>query len=86
LFIILDDAASSELISKNNSPIIQLLKVCRQLHISCAICVQTIRDSIKELKRLIGDIVLYRYLTYNDLEQTIEAIPTSHDISDTTNI
>jgi hypothetical protein len=23
---------------------------------------------------------LYRYLTYNDLEQTIEGIPTSHDI------
>jgi hypothetical protein len=41
-FIILDDAASSELISKNNSPIIQLLKVCRHLHISCAICVQTV--------------------------------------------
>jgi hypothetical protein len=28
LFIALDDAASSELISKNDSPIIRLLKVC----------------------------------------------------------
>jgi hypothetical protein len=82
LFIILDDDASSELISKNNSPIIQLLKVCRHLHISCAICAQTVRDRIKELKRLIGDVVLYRYLTYNDLEQTIEAIPRSHDIDE----
>jgi hypothetical protein len=27
-------------------------------------------------------VVLYRYLTYNDLEQTIEAIPTSHDIDE----
>jgi hypothetical protein len=41
-----------------------------------------VRDSIKELKRLIGDIVLYPYVTYNDLEQTIEAIPTSHDIDE----
>jgi hypothetical protein len=39
LFIVLDDAASSELISKNDSPIIRLLKVCRHMHISCAICV-----------------------------------------------
>jgi hypothetical protein len=35
LFIALDDAASSELISKNDSPIIRLLKVCRYMHISC---------------------------------------------------
>jgi hypothetical protein len=48
LFIILDAAASSELISKNNSSIIQFLKVCRHLHISCAVCIQTVRDSIKE--------------------------------------
>jgi hypothetical protein len=41
-----------------------------------------VRDRIKELKKLIGDVVLYRYLTYNDLEQTIEAIPTSHDINE----
>jgi hypothetical protein len=39
-------------------------------------------DSIKELKRLFGDVVLYRYLTYNDLEQTIEVIPTSHNIDE----
>jgi hypothetical protein len=53
-FITLDDAASSELISKNDSPIIRLLKICQHMHISCAICVQSVRDSMKELKRLIG--------------------------------
>jgi hypothetical protein len=37
LFIALDDDASSELISKNDIPIIILLKVCRYLHISYAI-------------------------------------------------
>jgi hypothetical protein len=59
LFIALDSAASSELISNNGSPIIRLLKVCRDMHISCAICVQSVHDSIKELKRLIGDVTLY---------------------------
>jgi hypothetical protein len=67
LFIALDDTASSELISKNDSPIIRLLKVCRHMHISCAICVQSVRDSIKELKRLIDDVTLYRYITHDDL-------------------
>jgi hypothetical protein len=52
LFIALDDAASSELISKNGD-------VTLYMHISCAICVQSVRDSIKELKRLIGDVMLY---------------------------
>jgi hypothetical protein len=47
-FIALDDVDSSKLISKNDSPIIRLLKVCRHMHISCAICVQSVRDSIKE--------------------------------------
>jgi hypothetical protein len=37
---------------------------------------------MQELKRLIGDVALYRYLTYNDLEQTIEAILPSHDIDE----
>jgi hypothetical protein len=82
LFIALDDAASSELISKNDSPIIRLLKVWRHLHITCAICVQSVPDSIKELKRLIGDITLYRYITHNDLEKTLEAIPTTHTIDE----
>jgi hypothetical protein len=58
LFIAFDDASSSELISKNDSSIIRLLNVCRHMHISCAICVQSVRDSIKELKRLIGDVKL----------------------------
>jgi hypothetical protein len=76
LFIFLDDAASSELISKNNAPFIQLLKICRHMHTSCAICVQTVRDCIKELKRLIDDVYLYLYLTYNEWEQTVNTVPT----------
>jgi hypothetical protein len=82
LFIALDDAASSEVISKNDSSIIRLLKVCRRMHISCAICVQRVRDSIKELKRLIGDVTLYRYITHDDLEKTLEAIPITHTIEE----
>jgi muramidase (phage lysozyme) len=50
------------------------------MHISCAICVQSVRDSIKELKRLIDDVTLYRYITHDDLEKTLEAIPITHTI------
>jgi hypothetical protein len=82
LLILLDDAASSELISKNDSPIKRLLKECRHMHISCAICVQSVRDSIKELKRLIGDVTLYRYITHEYLEKTLETIPTTHIINE----
>jgi hypothetical protein len=82
LFIVLDDAASSELISKNDSPIIRLLKVCQHMHISCDICVQSVRDNIKELKILIGDVKLYRHITHDDLEKTLEAIPTTHTIEE----
>jgi hypothetical protein len=31
-------------------------------------------------KRLIDDVFLYRNITYNDLEQTVNTVPTSHDI------
>jgi hypothetical protein len=82
LFIVLDDAASSELISKNDRPIIRFLKVCRHMHISCAICVQSVRDIIKELKRLIGDVTLYLYNTHDYLEKTLEAISTTHTIEE----
>jgi hypothetical protein len=52
------------------------------MYITCAICVQSVRDSIKELKRLIGDVKLYRYITHIDLEKTLEAIPTTHTIDE----
>ncbi|GMO19560.1 MAG: hypothetical protein Ta2E_10530 [Mycoplasmoidaceae bacterium] len=82
LFIILDDAASSDLISQNDAPIINQLKVFRHLHLGIAICVQTVRDSIKDLKMLRSDVVLYRHLTDDDLEQVIKAIPTSHTLDE----
>jgi hypothetical protein len=82
LFIALDDAASSELISNNDSPIIRFLKICRHMYISCAICVQSVRDRIKELKRLISDVTLYRYITHDDLEKTLGSIPTTHTIDE----
>jgi hypothetical protein len=52
------------------------------MYISCAICVQSVRDSIKELKRLISDVTLYRYITHDDLEKTLEAIPTTYTIEE----
>jgi hypothetical protein len=50
--------------------------------ISCSICVQSVRDNIKELKWLIGDVILNRYITHDDLEKTLEAIPTTHTIEE----
>jgi hypothetical protein len=82
LFIVYDDAASSKLISKNDSPIIRLLKVCQNMHISCTICVQSVLDSIKKLKRLIGDVTLYKSITHDDLEKALEAIPITHTIDE----
>jgi hypothetical protein len=55
LFIIFDYSAPSELISKNITSIIQLLKICRHTHITYAFWFQTVRDSFKDLKRLFGD-------------------------------
>jgi hypothetical protein len=52
------------------------------MHITCDICVQSVRDSIKELKRLIVDVALYRYITHDHLEKTLEAIPTTHTIDE----
>jgi hypothetical protein len=34
------------------------------------------------LKRLIGDVTLYRYKTHDDLEKTLEAIPTTDTIEE----
>jgi hypothetical protein len=42
LFIVLEDTSSTGLISKNNDPIIQLLKICRHMNISYAKWVQTV--------------------------------------------
>jgi hypothetical protein len=52
------------------------------MHISCAIGVQSVRDSIKELKPLIVNVTLYRYITHDDLEKTLEAIPATHTIDE----
>jgi hypothetical protein len=46
------------------------------MHLSWTIFVQGICDSINELKRLIDDVILYHYITHDDLMKTLEAIPT----------
>jgi hypothetical protein len=48
MFIELDNAASSELISKNHRTNLRFVKVCPHMHISSAICVQSVLDSRKE--------------------------------------
>jgi hypothetical protein len=52
------------------------------MHISCAICVQSVRDCIKELKRWSGDVTLYRYITHDNLKKPLEAISTTHTLDE----
>jgi hypothetical protein len=43
------------------------------MQISCAIFIQTAGDIIMELKKLIRNVIVYRYLPYDDLENAINA-------------
>jgi hypothetical protein len=52
------------------------------MHISCAICVQTVRDMIKQLKRLIHPVFLYRNLPFIDFQQTVNVVRTSLGIDE----
>jgi hypothetical protein len=53
----LDDDADPVMISKNDHPIIKFLNIFGYIHISYAICVQTLEESIKKLRRLIDDML-----------------------------
>jgi hypothetical protein len=80
LFIMLDDAASSELIAKKDSPLIEFLKTnTRPYNITVAVCVQTLRDLIPEMRRLVSDIVLFKGLSKRDRETAFETFPVSDD-------
>jgi len=77
LYIMLDDGSSSDLIAKKDSEIVQLLKhSVRHMHITVGIMTHTITDSIKELRRLISDVVFYKKVHYDDLELALKTIPT----------
>ena len=77
----LDDGSSSDLIAKKDSEIVQLLKHnVRHHHITVGIMVHTINDAIRELCRLISDVVFYKGIGYDDMKLALETIPTGFSI------
>ena len=73
--IILDDAAGSSLIQKRNSDLIKMIKTSRHLHATFIISVQTTSDSVKDLKRIITDLVIWKNVSNSYMEKVLSDIP-----------
>ena len=73
--IVIDDAAGSYLIQKRNSDLIKMIKTSRHLHSSFVISVQTIADSMKDLKRIACDIIIWKNVSQSDIEKVLSDIP-----------
>ena len=67
--IVFDDCAASHLISKRNSELIKMIKTARHLHACVILSAQTIVDSLKELKRIATDLVIWKNVSQSDMEK-----------------
>jgi hypothetical protein len=70
--VILDDAAGSALIQNHLAPIVKIIKTCRHVHATFILSAQTVRDSIKDLKRVVSDIVLFKNVPIADVEKVLK--------------
>ena len=66
LLLILDDFASHPLLQQKESELNRLLTKTRHYNITCVIAVQTTKFIIKNLKRMLSDVVLYKGLSEDD--------------------
>ena len=66
LLLILDDFASHPLLQKKDSELCRLLTKTRHYNITCIICVQTTKFVIKNIKRMLTDVILYKGLSEDD--------------------
>lgn len=66
LLLVLDDFASHPLLQQKESELNRLLTKTRHYNITCIICVQTTRFIIKNLKRMLTDLILYKGLSEDD--------------------
>ena len=66
LLLVLDDFAANPLIQQKESELNRLLTKTRHYNITCIICVQTTKFIIKNLKRMLTDVVLYKGLSEDD--------------------
>jgi hypothetical protein len=70
----MDDGASADILRDANSEVFKAIKTCRHLHLTTATCVQTVTDAILKLKRLVYDSIIYKGLSKNDIENTLEKL------------
>ena len=66
LLLVLDDFASHPLLQQKESELNRLLTKTRHYNITCIICVQTTKFVIKNLKRMLTDVILYKGLSEDD--------------------
>jgi hypothetical protein len=60
------------LIQSHLAPIIKIIKTCRHVHATFILSAQTIKDSIKDLKRVVSDIVLFKNVPVGDVEKVLK--------------
>lgn len=77
--LILDDYAANPLISKPDKPLCRMLTKCRHYNITAIIAVQTTKYIIKNLKRMMTDVVLWKGVSYDDYHDLMREIPHTWD-------
>lgn len=79
LLLVLDDFASHPLLQQKESELNRLLTKTRHYNITCIICVQTTRFIIKNLKRMLTDLILYKGLSEDDWINLMRELSHSFD-------
>ena len=79
LLLVLDDFAANPLIQQKESELNRLLTKTRHYNITCIICVQTTKFLIKNLKRMLTDVVLYKGLSEDDWTDLMRELSHSFD-------
>ena len=79
LLLVLDDFAANPLIQQKESELNRLLTKTRHYNITCIICVQTTKFIIKNLKRMLTDVVLYKGLSEDDWTDLMRELSHSFD-------
>lgn len=77
--LILDDFAGHEMINRPDRPLCKLLTKCRHYNLTAIIAVQTTKFIIKNLKRMVSDVVLYKGVSYDDYHDLMRELPHSFD-------
>lgn len=66
MLLILDDFASHPLLKSKDQDMVRFLKKLRHFNITTVLCVQTAKSLIKDVKRILTDIILFPGLSEDD--------------------